>query len=418
MHIFRRKTMYRKLAPFTLLMAFATMAHGEVPINQLNTAVAGNNQFAFDLYARLGEKPGNKFFSPYSISSALGMTYAGAKGLTAEEMAKTLHFTLDGDKLHAAQGELIHQLHGKTGKERLFQLTAANALWAQKGLTILPDFLRITQTSYQAGLQQVDFEKDPDASRMTINRWVEDKTNDKIKNLLTPDTITTATRLVLTNAIYFKADWLVTFAKEATFPENFTIQSKKSDDGTAKVLVPMMHRTLMTSYLATDDYQMVQLAYKGNEVSMVVILPKKVDGLADVEKNLSPKTFAQAVAMTKPARVGLAMPKFKMTEQFRLKETLASLGMRTAFSNNADFSGITGSSGLKIDNVIHKAFVAVDEKGTEAAAATAVVIAPTSAPNVDKPIPFKADHPFLFVIRHNATGSILFMGRVDDPRGE
>ena len=266
------------------------------PNPDVTAAVEGNNQFAFDLYARLAQKPGNTFFSPYSISNALAMTYAGAKGQTATEMAQTLHFTLEGDKLHSALGDVIRQLQGND-KDRPFKLNTVNRLWAQDGLTIRPEFLRITQTDYQSGLQLVDFNKDPDGSRKTINRWVEEQTNDKIKELLKPGTIKPVTRLVLTNAIYFKADWLSPFTKEATRPEDFTIP------GTPAFKVPMMNQMLNAAYLATDDFQLVQLPYKGNEVSMVVILPKKMDGLAEVEKKLSAKSLREDLAKAQPARL-------------------------------------------------------------------------------------------------------------------
>ena len=409
--------MFRTIAiAFVLAGALAaSVAHAQPanPNPDVATAVEGNNQFAFDLYARLAQKPGNKFFSPYSISNALAMTYAGAKGQTATEMAKTLHFTLQGDKLHPALGDVIRQLQGKD-KDRPFKLNTVNRLWAQNGLKIRPEFLAITQSDYQSGLQQVNFAGDPDGSRKTINHWVEEQTNDKIKELLKPGIIKPLTRLVLTNAIYFKADWLSPFTEKATRPEIFTIP------GTPAFKVPMMHQTLNhLAYLATDDFQLVQLPYKGEEVSMVVILPKKTDGLAEVEKKLSAKVLKQNVANAKRARVAVMMPKFKMTEEFQLNDELVALGMPTAFSDAADFSGLADTSveKLKITAVVHKAFVEVDEKGTEAAAATAVVIGRKLAlPPEDPPIPFRADHPFLFVIQHNATGSILFLGRVYDPR--
>ena len=407
--------MLRVIAVLFAGLFAASVAHAQPanPNPDVTTAVEGNNQFAFDLYARLAQKPGNTFFSPYSISNALGMTYAGAKGQTATEMAQTLHFTLAGDKLHPALGDVIRQLQGKD-KDRPFKLSTVNRLWAQNGLAIRAEFMRITQTDYQSGLQQLDFLKDPESGRKTINQWVEEQTNNKIKDLLQKGTITPGTRLVLTNAIYFKADWLSPFTKEATRPEDFTIP------GTPAFKVPMMNQVLHPAYLATDDFQLVRLPYRGHEVSMVVILPKKIDGLAEVEKKLSAKSLHQNVADAKIAHVALTMPKFKMTKEFKLNDELVAMGMPTAFSNQADFSGMVDSSSekLKIDAVIHKAFVEVDEKGTEAAAATAVVMVKSSAiaRPPEPPIPFRADHPFLFVIQHNATGSILFLGRVNDPR--
>ena len=398
--------------------------------------VDANNQFAFDLYARLAQKPGNKFFSPNSVSNALAMTCAGAKGQSADEMAKTLHFTLEGVRLHSALGKVIRQLQGKdrpgmgpgpvtgTGMEpgpvtgTPFKLTTVNQLWAQNGLTIRPEFLRIAQTDYQSGLQLVDFKKDPDGSRKTINRWVQQQTNDKIKDLVQPDTIKPLTRLVLTNASYFKGDWLLPFNPGATRPNDFTIPGKPA------FKVPMMRQQMRVPYQVTDDFQLVRLLYNGEQFSMVVILPKKMDGLAEVEKKLSAKWLRETLRQTpnrlpgntKWRQVLVSMPKFKMTEEFELKDELVAMGMRTAFSDQADFSALADTSldKLKIDAVIHKAFVDVNETGTDVAIIGGGAVILPEAREQDPPI-FRADHPFLFVIQHEATGSILFLGRVCEP---
>lgn len=377
--------------------------------------VDGNNQFAFDLYRQLGQKPGNKFFSPYSISTALGMTYAGARGQTAKDMAQTLHFTLDNDRLHPAFGDLIRQIQG-TDKKRDFQLATANGLWGNKDdLNLSPSFLRITQTDYQAGFELVDFVNDPSGARKKINDWVEDRTNKKIKDLIPASAIKKNTRLVLVNAIYFKGTWMEQFTKNQTRPEEFAVP------GAAGVKVPTMHNTFMLKHSAGDDFELAQLPYKDNEVSMVIVLPKKKDGLAAVEQKLSAASLRQAIDKAKFTNVKVSLPKFKLTDEFNLGDDLAALGMKIAFiPKMADFTGmeekVSRSESLYISKVIHKSFVDVHEEGTEAAAATGVIMArPTSVPAA--PIPFKADHPFLFVVRHNATGSILFMGRVNDPRG-
>jgi serpin B len=406
--------MKRKILILALLAGLLPCAQVHAQNKDLTTLVEGNNQFAFDLYHRLGQKAGNKFFSPYSISTALGMTYAGAKGQTAQEMAGTLHFNLDNQHLHPAFGELIRQLQG-TNKKRDFQLTTANSLWGNLNLDLNRNFLRITQTDYQAGFQLVDFSKDAEGARKRINGWVEEKTNNKIKDLLQPKAVTPATRLVLVNAIYFKASWLEPFSKNLTKDEEFTIP------GSPALKVPTMNRAFFVNHLANDDFQLAQLSYKDNELSMVIVLPNKKDGLAEVEKKLSAKTLQQALAQAKLTRVHVSLPKFKMTEEFSLGDDLAALGMKEAFiAGVADFTGmedkVSRENALFISKVIHKAFVDVNEEGTEAAAATAVVMKAGAAPR--QPLPFKADHPFLFLVRHNATGSILFMGRVHDPRGK
>ena len=376
----------------------------------LAAVVEGNNEFAFDLYHRLAEKPGNKFFSPYSISTALGMTYAGARGNTAKEMAKTLHFTLDNEQLHSAFGELIRKIQG-ADKKRNYELAVANSLWGNSDLSLDPKFLRITQTDHQARFQFVNFSGDPTGSRRTINGWVEGKTNNKVVDLISPELITEDTRLVLVNAIYFKADWAVPFRKETTQSEEFIIP------GTPAFKVLMMRNILTACYMENDDLQLAQFMYKDNEVSMVVILPKKKDGLAEVEKKLSAKVLEQALARVQEVRLQVALPKFKLTEGFPLAKELGGLGMKDAFDPRvADFKGMVPIASLFIYAVVHKAFVGVDEKGTEAAGATAVVMATDEYIKRLPPVPFRADHPFLFLIRHNATGSVLFVGRVFDPR--
>jgi serpin B len=378
----------------------------EISSEDLAAVVEGNNRFAFDLYHQLGQKPGNKFFSPYSISTALGMTYAGARGNTAKEMAQTLHFTLDNERLHPAFGELIRKING-ADKKRNYELDVANSLWGAEGLSLEPKFLRITQIDYQAGFKSADFANNPEGERQIINGWVEGKTNKKIEDLIPKGLITGNTRLVLVNAIYFKADWDMPFPKKRTWPEDFTIP------GSPAFKVPMMHHTFEANYMENADFQLAEFIYKDKEVSMLVILPKKSGGLSQVEKKLSAKALAEALSATRPTRLEVSLPKFKMTEEFSLGKDLAALGMKDAFTSSADFSGMSPSESLGISAVVHKAFVEVDEKGTEAAAGTAVIVAKSRV----TVIPFRANHPYSFVLRHNATGSILFLGRVFDPRG-
>jgi len=378
--------------------------------NDQTTVVEGNNEFAVALYGKLRSQNGNLFFSPESISTALSMTYAGARGNTAAEMAKTLHFTLPPDQLHPAMGAL---LNGLNASHDGYQLRVANALWAQQDYKFSDDFLKLTKSDYGAGLNQVDFRGATEAARLTINHWVEQKTEEKIKDLLKPGAVNPATRLVLTNAIYFKADWQTQFRKEATTVEDFHLASAQN------VKAPLMHRTGGYNYFNGDTFQILEIPYKSRELSMIVLLPKDVDGLATFEQSLTAANMQRWLSQLQPiSRVILTFPKFKVTQQFELRGVLGAMGMQTAFKlGAADFSGMTGDRELFISAVIHKAFVDVDEAGTEAAAATAVVMVGSAmrAPDPTPPTEFRADHPFVFFIRDNRSGSILFMGRVTDP---
>jgi serpin B len=391
-------------------MARATAGAGPWRGTDVKTDVAavvkGNDAFAFDLYARLREKEGNLFFSPESISTALAMTYAGARGETAAEMAKTLHFTLKPDHLHPAFHALIDELNG-AGKKRGYQLNVANALWGQEGYHFLKDFLELTRKNYGAGLREVDFARNTEAARKTINAWVEKETQDKIKDLLQPGVIDSLTRLVLTNAIYFKGDWYRQFKKDLTRKEPFHVSAGK------KIDVPTMHDTGSFKYLDGGSFQALEMQYKGKELSMVVLLPKKIDGLGELEKTLSADKLADWLPKLREQEVGVSLPKFKMTSEFSLKDTLAAMGMKQLFNAaTADLSGMNGKPDLFVSAVIHKAYVDVNEEGTEAAAATGVVVTLKAAAH---PF-FQADHPFAFLIRDNHSGSILFLGRVVNPQ--
>jgi serpin B len=381
----------------------------QAPPADVKALVKGDNTFAFDLYSQLRTQEGNVFFSPYSISTALAMTYAGARGDTADEMAKALHFTLRPEELHRAEAALLASLNSG-GKPRGYQLNIANALWGQQGLGFKEDFLKLTQAHYGAGLREVDFVRDAEAVRKIINAWVEQETRDKIKDLIPKGALASDTRLVLTNAIYFKAGWMETFSDKATKDDQFKISANK----TAPVKM-MTHKFDHVNYVESDHFQALELPYEDRELSMIVFLPKKVDGLADFEKSLTADRLQQWLTGMKLHEVNVSLPKFKFTAEFKLNKALSELGMRLAFSQQADFSGMTSREQLYIDAVLHKAFVDVHEKGTEAAAATAVIMRPTSArPNFPKAT-FRADHPFVFLIRDNTTGSVLFMGRVANP---
>jgi len=381
-----------------------------------------NNVFATELYTKLSETKGNVFFSPYSISTALAMTYAGARGNTADEMAKTMHFTLSNTLPRRRRGMMsLHQgfkllqadilrkprrlQEGQTPPE----LNIANALWPQKDFAFLPGYLKLVGENYDSELKNLDYATDPDAARKVINDWVAKKTKEKIKDLLPPKSLDKLTRLVLTNAIYFKGGWQHQFDKEDTSKEAFWTSADKS------IEVPTMHQTERFGYRETDTYQALTLPYAGNTKHMMIILPKKRDGLAELEKDMTWKKMATMARPGPMAKVQVSLPKFKFTSQFSLGETLQVMGMKEAFTRTADFSGMTGTKDLYISKVIHKAFVDVNEEGTEAAAATAVVITLKGMPRPEEPKVFTADHPFLFVIRDNTTGAILFMGRVVKP---
>jgi serpin B len=386
----------------------------EPPKAEEKTTLTGdNNAFALSLYAKLKDsEKGNLFFSPFSISSALAMTYAGARGNTAKEMEQALHFSLGQERLHPVYGAFIQELNAaeKNGKKRGYQLAVANRLFGQKDYVFLPPFLELTQRSYGAGLQALDFKADAESSRQTINKWVEGQTQERIKDLIPAGGVTRDTRLVLTNAIYFKGDWAEQFEKKKTRDAVFHLAA----DG--DIQAPTMNKTGEFKYYEEPGkFQVLELPYKDNELSMLVFLPAKINGLAELEKSLTGEMLKRSVEALHEQEVKVALPKFKLTWGTKnIKKTLESLGIKAAFNPaQANFAGMTNDpAGLYISAVYHKTFVDVNEEGTEAAAATAVIEAEKGKPLPD----FIANHPFVFLIRENATGSILFMGRVADPR--
>jgi serpin B len=391
---------------FLLGMAGCDSGWEEAAPDSKAAVVEGNNTFGYDLYHQLRSQKGNLFFSPYSISTALSMTYAGARGQTAHEMAHVLHLAPDQDKLHPAVAAVVEGLAAKTDGVRL---DVANALWGQKGQPFVPSFLQLTKKYYGAGFHTVDF-NNGEAARQEINAWVEKQTQDKIKDLLPPDSVQGAS-LVLTNAIYFKGDWLKPFAKGRTFKENFFLTPRD------KVMVDMMHLTETFNYAEDDNFQVLSLPYKGDAVSLMAFLPRKQDGLATLEDQLDPTMVNGAVARLKQTKVIVSLPKFKMTSSFELADVLAKMGMPLLFQRGrADLSGIIASNDLYISKVVHKAYVDVYEEGTEAAAATAVVGVRMAAMRPAANPVFRADHPFVFAIRDNKTGSLLFLGRVANPK--
>jgi serpin B len=323
-------------------------------------------------------------------------------------MAKTLHFPADAGKLHAGNAVLLGRLN--SGQKRPFQLDVANALWGQKGYPFRQPFLTLARDRYRAGLSELDFRGNPEAARKFINTWVEKKTQDKIKDLMPNGSIDGLTRLVLTNAIYFKGDWQSKFNKKATRPQKFSTGTGNS------VKVPMMNQTTNRfGYYAGKSFQALEMPYQGKGLSMVVLLPNEADGLAAFEKTLTIDNLNRWLGgLGKSTKVQVALPKFKMTRAVKLNQVLAAMGMPRAFDpQRADLSGINGSKNLYISGVYHQAFVDVNEEGTEAAAATGVSARTLSRPRVTT---FVADHPFVFLIRDLRSGAILFLGRVADPR--
>lgn len=366
--------------------------------------VAGNTEFALALYKELRDLEGNLFFSPYSISTALAMTYAGARRGTEAQMRETLHFPQDREQVHQAFAQLEARFRDIASKGQV-HLAVANALWPHTGYPLLKEFLTLVREHYGVQITSVDY-GDPERARATINSWVADKTANRIRDLIPPGILDALTRLVLVNAIYFKGSWASQFDPDVTREAPFWIAPRRER------LVPMMNQRAWLRYWEGDGLQVLELPYAGRELSMVVLLPENRDGLPCLEDGLSVESIGLWTQNLWRSQVEVSLPRFEVTLPFRLDATLAEMGMVDAFGE-ADFSGMDGTKQLYIAAVLHKAFVAVNEVGTEAAAATAVVMA-TRGLVLATPV-FCADHPFLFLIRDNRTGSILFLGRVVDP---
>jgi serpin B len=318
-------------------------------------------------------------------------------------MKEVLHFDLEPDRLHTAMAALLASLEPPQGKT-LYELNIANALWVEQSYSLLPDFVSLCRNHYRAVARPVDFKTAPDAQRKTINDWVEQHTNDKITNLFPPGVPDAGTRLVLTNAVYFKGSWKNKFDPARTHEAAFTLADGKS------VQVPMMEQEQYFNYWPERDLQVLEMPYAGDTLSMVVLLPSKTDGLADLEKVLDAKTLGDWLGKLRNQKVAAFLPRFTTTSSSRLDHPLQALGIHDAFSSSvADLSGMTGKKDLFISAVVHKAFVDVNEEGTKAAAATGVEAK-------SEPYRFRADHPFIFLIRDMRSGSILFIGRVMNPK--
>ena len=376
----------------------------------LSSTVEGTNQFAWQLYQQLRGGEGNLFFSPASISIALAMTYAGAEGVTQEQMSRTLHFPMPASQVHQGMRALLSRWVSPSS-EGGYRLRIANRLWGQRSYEFLPEFLNITKAKYGAELARLDFEGSTEESRMVINRWVEEQTEDKIQDLIPAGSLAADTRLVLTNAVYFKGDWTEPFDKKQTKVEDFRLTA------TEKTRTPLMHQQSNFRYAAVEGLQVLELPYGNKSLSMLVLLPDQSDRLAALEAELTLDKLRQWESALRSREVIVYLPRFKTTANFALNDTLSAMGMPSAFdAQQADFSGMTGSSDLFLSAVIHKAFVDVNEEGTEAAAATGAVMSIT-AMHVPRPKPvFRADHPFVFLIQDNRNGAILFLGQLMDPR--
>jgi serpin B len=405
--------MIKNLGGSLLILATLAALGGDNPMiedtDDTGAVVGGNNQFALDVYRRLAARGGNLFLSPFSISTALAMTYGGAEGKTAEEMASVLRFPFGRERLHPAFAALMKEV--RSGESQDYQLSVANGLWAQRGYAFKEEFKTVVKTNYGAELRELDFAAAAEEARQLINAWVEKQTQGKIVDVIGPHDITPLTKLVLANAIYFRGRWADPFREQATEDAPFRVTPKQ------EVTVPMMRRQKEFQYLETGSFQALRLAYKGGNLSMIVFLPRKVDGLPEFEKSLTTDKLAGWLTKLDWREVRVFLPRFRMTSAFTLNGVLSAMGMQQAFdAKAADFSGMTGGKDLFISLVIHKAFVDVDEKGTEAAAATAVLAPPTAAPGPPLPAVFRADHPFLFLIHDQRSASILFIGRVTNPK--
>ena len=397
------------------LMGPYTLPGYTAPKNETDFAEA-INAFSLDLFHRVATERGNIVVSPFSVETALAMATVGAQTLTATEMKSVLHFyerplesgTIDPmGEVNGGFQKLLKHLHGTNNVE----LNIANAVWGEQTTPWRKEYLRKLDEYYGGGFIPTDFRR-PDKACEQVNRWVAKQTNDKIRNLLDESNITTDTRMVLANAIYFHGKWSKPFKKSDTINEQFHSGRKNHH-------AEMMKQTGKFGYFQGEGFQALELPYRGEQFSMIVLLPKENDGLSAFEKQLTAEQFRTACdKLANSTEVNVKLPRFKIEKAFDLVPALKEMGIRTAFTNQADFSGMhSGKEMLKIDAVQHKAFIDVAEEGTEAAAATAVTMTLfKSATPVEPPIPnFHADHPFLYAIRHRPSGAILFIGRVEYP---
>ncbi len=403
---------YMKAAITIIAMAFLALLvpHESHAVSaDLDALAHGTSTFTLSLFQQiLAKEKGNILFSPYSISMALGMAGAGARGKTSEEMDRTLGYALPPGTLYPALADLSRQLT-KAGNENGQSLNDANAIWLQNGFKVQPDYLRLLKDYFGNEARQLDFCHAAKASR-TINDWVAGKTRDHIRDLIPASALDCNTKLVLTNAIYFLGRWASPFKEGLTRHEPFILASGQRE----KAL--LMHRQGACPYAELDGWQALELPYEGGRLTMLVLLPSSGGALADLETHLDAKSLDKISQALMSRKVDVSFPKFEIRADYSLNGYLKDAGIKEAFSREADFSGITTERKLLISAVMHEAWVKVDEKGTEAAAATGGAIATAAARRAESPVVFRADHPFLFLIKHRETGLILFWGRLSSPK--
>lgn len=379
-----------------------------------NTIEVGNaiTVFGTELYQKLANDSQytdkNIFFSPYSISTALAMTYEGAQGQTADEMQSVFHFPVDNVSRRSAFARIYNEMNRN---EENYSLNTANALWVQKDYPFLSNYFSVISQYYKGNVTNLDFGGDSEGSRIKINGWVANQTNNKIIDLIPKGVIDQSTRLVLTNAIYFKGKWAQPyFNKNETQEQDFNVSQTES------VKTPMMTTLMKFNYAETGNLQILELPYSDSNLSMLVLLPKD-SNMALLEANLNLGNLSEWRNALSEKEVNVYLPRFKFKTDYLMADTLSGMGMPTAFNDAADFSGMTGKKELKISQVVHRAYIDVNEEGTEAAAATAVVVSMTAISPDSIPV-FRADHPFIFLIQDKETGAVLFLGRVSDPISE
>jgi serpin B len=394
---------------FSPILMIGCISTTQMQINSgsISDIVNGNNQFALEMFSKLGDQQENVFFSPWSVYLALAMASEGAKGKTAKEMQQVMHFP-ENDSLRMQSFASAYDMFN--AKDAGYILSTANALWVEKEYPLLSNFSADIEKYYHGTARNVDFKGATEDTRKTINSWVEERTNNKIKDLISPGGINLQTQLVITNAVYFNGLWVRSFDKNATKKGDF-----KTGDGRI-IETPMMEslgKESLFNYTETGDMQMLELPYKGKKISMIILLPKS-DDISLLEKSLSIERLAEWKKGLREGQVDVYIPKFTFTAKYFMARNFEDMGMSTAFTPEANFSGISGRKDLFINEIIHQTFVDVNEEGTEAAAATAIAM-PTMARDAPRIPVFNADHPFVFIIQDTETGNILFMGRVSDP---
>ena len=399
----------KNLAFLLVLPLFFGGADGMLPPDSpdIMAIVKANNRFALNLYRFYGEKykDDNIFFSPFSISSAFLILYEGTRGKTAEEIRNVFGFPARADVRREGYLSLYEEIN-KPGKK--YELSLANALWVQKDYRFLKQYLSLVERYYRGKATNLDFRGDPEGSRKIINKWVEEKTKEKIKDLLPQGSINPLTRMVITNAIYFKGLWIFPFDKKKTTDADFKVSPEK----VVKVKMMSLPRPQRFNYAETSDLQILEMPYEGDELSMLVLLPRE-NSLEKLEKELSPENLSKWREMLQSREVVVYFPKLKIVRKYGMVEDLRKMGMPSAFDPaKADLSGLTGKKDLFVTAVYHQAYVDINEEGTEAAAATGIVVGRTA---VEKRIIFRADHPFIFLIQDRRNGNILFIGRVYNP---